>query len=296
MDIFARTILSVTLLLFCRFINAGVVPIQETIEPPGSFDPAKYGKVAVLAWNQSQPTPLGVSQAEAENFKQRNREIIAKYVREAAGKGAQMIITPEFSIVGYPYHPSLPPEEDNFQNRQEITPYVESIPGPSITYFSALAKELKVYLHVGLAEVEAGTSKYFNTVIALDPQGNVAAKYHKIHLYQVERQFLSEGTEPVTYGSAFGKVGIVVCSDIYSGFPMDEYKKAGLGILALSTSWAQWNTGMANFEAGAKWANAIVLAANQMYFPDSGVINPDGSDQSHIRQSSGLAYGYVPRK
>jgi predicted amidohydrolase len=173
---------------------------------------------------------------------------------------------------------------------------VESIPGPSTNYFSNLAKELKIYLHIGLAEAEAGTNKYFNTVVAFDPKGKIVAKYRKIHLYQVETKFLSEGTQPVTYSSAFGKVGIVICSDIYSGFPMNDYKNAGLGILALSTSWAQWNTGMSTFEAGAKWVNAYVLAANQMYFPDSGVINPDGTDQSHIRQSNGLAYGYVLRR
>lgn len=106
----------------------------------------------------------------------------------------------------------------------------------------------------------------------------------------------SKGTEPVTYSSTFGKVGIVICSDIYSSFPMNDYMKTGLGVLALSTSWAQYNTDMSAFEAGAKWVNAHVLAANQMYFPDSGVINPDGTHQSHIRQSSGLAYGYLLRQ
>jgi hypothetical protein len=40
--------------------------------------------------------------------------------------------------------------------------------------------------------------------------------------------------------------------------------------------------------------DAYMLAANQQYFPDSGVINPDGTAQSHIRQTNGLAYGYLP--
>lgn len=282
--------------IFGRLLYGDLIPIQEIFEPSGSFEQDKYGKVAVLAWNQSQPTPLGVSKSEAEKFKQRNREILADYVREAVEKGAELVLTPEFSIVGYPSHEGIPAEEDNFQNRGEVAPYVESIPGPSIRYFSNLAKELKIYLHIGFAEVDSRTKKYFNTVVALDPQGKIVAKYRKIHLFKVETKFLDEGDKPVTYQSPFGKIGIVICSDIYSPFPMDDYKKMKLGILALSTSWAQWNTGMSSFKAGAKWVNAYVLASNQMYFPDSGVINPDGTNQSHLRQSSGLAYGYVLRR
>jgi hypothetical protein len=51
---------------------------------------------------------------------------------------------------------------------------------------------------------------------------------------------------------------------------------------------------MEYFSTAARSAHAYFLGANQMYAPDSGIINPDGSDQSHIRQSAGLAYGYLP--
>src|SRR5438128_914910 len=119
-----------------RFVLADIVPIQEVWEPQGTFDPAVYGKVAVLAWNGSQSTPVGVNQEDAEAFKQTNRETIESYVRKAAGKGAKMVLTPEFSIVGYPTHPNIPPEEDNFQNREEVQPYVEQVPGTSTEYFS----------------------------------------------------------------------------------------------------------------------------------------------------------------
>ena len=49
------------------------------------------------------------------------------------------------------------------------------------------------------------------------------------------------------------------------------------------------------FTRSAKSYELYILAANQIYFPDSGVINPDGSKQSHIRQSEAIAYGYLPR-
>jgi hypothetical protein len=86
---------------------------------------------------------------------------------------------------------------------------------------------------------------------------------------------------------------MIICADVYSSSPMEQY--AGqVDALALSTSWAAMNSGMSSFRSGARRTRAYVLAANQTYFPDSGVINPDGTDQSHIRQSTGVAYGYLP--
>ncbi|MGE0616267.1 MAG: carbon-nitrogen hydrolase family protein [Bacteriovoracia bacterium] len=270
-----------------------IVPINEIFEPPPPID-INYAKVAVLQWAGA-PTPVEVTPEVAEAFKQSNRDAIARYVREAAGKGAEWVVTPEFSIVGYPDIPDVPPEEDEFRNREDIRPYVETVPGPSTDFFGALARELKVVIHIGLAEVDPVTDQYFNTVVALGKDGAILAKYRKINLYQGETKFLSRGTEIATYDGEFGKVAIIICADVYSLDPMSKYRALGAKIYALSTSWAQMNTGMGHFTRAARSASAYLLAANQIYFPDSGVINPDGSTQSHIRQSSGLAYGYLPR-
>jgi predicted amidohydrolase len=154
------------------------------------------------------------------------------------------------------------------------------------------------YLHVGFAQVvgDPRNNKFYNFVVVIDPKGKNVGKYHKINLFELENEFLQPGKEIFTYDSPWGKIGVIVCADVYSGFPMDDYKSAGVDVLALSTSWAQMNTGMNSFTAGAERVGAYLLAANQNYFPDSGVINPDGSKQSHIRQSDGVAYGYLPRK
>lgn len=294
-NIVRSLLLLVALTLPCVPARANIIPIAEVFEPTGQWDSKKFVKVAVLQWNREENTPLKVSVTEAEAFKQQSRETIAEYVRQAAKKGAEMVVTPEFSIVGYPVHPEIPPAEDNFQSREEVAPYVETVPGPSSKYFGKLAKELGIYLHIGIVEVDKKTNLYYNTVVALAPDGKVVAKYRKIHLFGVEPKFLASGTEPVIYPSRLGKVGIVICSDIYSPHPMDQYK-GKVDLLALSTSWAAWNSGMQAFQAGARWVNAYVLAGNQYYFPDSGVVNPNGTTQSHIRQSVGLAYGYLPRK
>ena len=275
---------------------AQLKPIKEVFEPTQTFDPETHGKVAVVQWAPFADTPLGVTKEKAEAYKQENREQLEAYIREAAAKGAELVLTPEFAIVGYPDIPELPSEEDEFRNREDIEPYVETAPGPSTKYFSKLAKELKVAIHIGFAEVEKASDRYFNTVVAIDASGKIVAKYRKINLYEGENQFLSPGTEPVVYEGPFGKVGMAICADIYSSVPMKSYASKKVNMVALSTSWAQWNSGMDNFKRAARSGSFFVLASNQRYFPDSGVINPDGTTQSHIRQSNGLAYGFLPYK
>jgi predicted amidohydrolase len=272
-----------------------VIPINEVFSPSQSYDPAKYARVAVVQWNPIESTPVGVTVGQAEAFMARNRATLGAKIREAAATGAELVITSEFGVDGYPDIPGLPPEEDDYRNRADIAPYVEPIPGTTSDYFSALAKELGIYIHVGFAEVDPTTGRYYNTVIALDSKGNIVAKYHKINLYELENNFLSAGTAAVAYDSPFGRIGLIICADVTAANPIDVLMQDHVDVLALSTSWAQMNTGWDAFTSAAIKTHAYLLAANQNYFPDSGVLNPDGTSQSHIRQTAGTAYGYLPR-
>lgn len=292
-----KLILSLVLLLNLTAAAWGdeqVEPIEEVFEPAGTFDPEAYGMVAVVQWANPAPTPIDVTKEQAESFKQGGLKTLESYIEQAAGHGAKLILTPEFATVGYPDIPELPSEEDQFQNREQVAPYVEKVGGPSTQFFSKLAKRLKVAIHFGMAEVDPDSDLYYNTVVALDADGEMVASYRKLHLFNGETKFLEAGESPVTYRGDFGLVGLAICSDIYSDPPMANYKEMGVNMVALSTSWAQYNTGMDHFKQAARRTRAFVLAANQNYFPDSGVVNPDGTTQSHIRQSTGIAYGHLP--
>jgi predicted amidohydrolase len=273
-----------------------VEPIDEVFEPARPKNINNYGKVAVIQWAPSGTAPLGVKQSVVDAYKKRTREALAKEIRAAARAGAELVITPEFALVGYPDIPELPSEDDNFRNRADVAPYVEPVPGTSTRYFGELARELGIYLHIGFVEVDRKTDAYYNTVVALDPRGEIVARYRKMSLFRLEEEFLSSGREGVYYDSPFGRIGIIICADVYAQQPIQTYRRNKVDVLALSTSWAQMNTGWSYFTRAARQANMYLLAANMPYFPDSGVINPDGSSQSHIRQSDGMAFGYLPRK
>lgn len=286
-------LLSLYLILIAGNVFSQVKPIDEIFEPVGDFDTKNYTKVAVVQWAPEDDAPLA-DQLAADKYKQSNIKILEEFITEAARSGAKLILTPEFGIVGYPDIPELPSAEDNFRSRDDIRPYVETVPGPSTQYFSKLSKKLGVYIHFGLAEKDRITNVYYNSVVVVGPTGKIEAKYRKRNLYSLENQFLVAGKEITTYNAPFGKVGLIICADVYDYVTLLEYKKEQVKVLALSTSWAEYNSGWSYFTRAAIENGAYLLASNHDWYPDSGVINPDGSIQSHIRQSSGIAYGQIP--
>ncbi len=274
-------------------VEEGIKPIQEIFEPQTPSSPEKFVKVAVVQWAPP-VAPLNTTLKDAEAFKQINRETIAMQVAEAAAKGAKWVLSSEMSVVGYPSHPELPPADENFLTREEILPYVETIPGPTTKYLGEVAKKHKVYIQVGLAEIDSRTQKLYNVAVLIDPKGKVALKHRKWNLFHVETAYFTPGTEVNVFNSEIGNYAMLVCADVYDSKLLAQYKKSGVKVLGLTTSWAQMNTGMTYFKKAAINTQSYLMAANQPYFPDSGVINPNGSLQSHIRQTDGIAYGYIP--
>lgn len=280
---------------FMALASGPVDPINEVFEPKGHFPKEDFVKVAVVQTSPVGIAPLTQNKKVVNQFKMQNREALAEFVREAASKGAEIIVTPEFGIVGYPDQPDLPDQEDNFKSPSEIAPYAEDSNDVSFKYFSALAKELKVYIHYGFVTRGLGKDEYYNTIQVVGPEGQLVLEYHKINLFELERKFLKPGTVGQTYESPAGPLGIIICADVYSESALKFYRNKVVGLM-LSTSWARPNSGMYQFKATARNMKVYMAAANQTYFPDSGFVNPDGTTQSHIRQSEGIAWGYLPRK
>lgn len=282
------------LLLFSLAAHADMTPIREVFSPPSANYPSsQFMKVAVLQWSNKVDTPVTSNLEAAEKYKQSNRETIAQYIREAAKNGAKLFVTPELAVVGYP---DIPETDDNFESPQQAMPYAETVNGKSFLYFSSLARELRVYLHIGYLELDPTTKNLHNSLMVIDGEGKLKTNYRKQNLFWGEDRFITPGNVSKSYYNAAGKIGLAICADIYDNDVMDVYAESRLDALVVAASWSIHNSAYNFFARAAEWVNAIVIAANQNYFPDAGVVNRDGSVQSHIRQSTGLAYGYLPLK
>lgn len=86
-------------------------------------------------------------------------------------------------------HPSLVALPEMFQYRGPLAGFRESatdVPGPLTDPFSDLARELNTWILLGsLAERSTDPLRPFNTSVLLDPAGQVAATYRKVHLFDV---------------------------------------------------------------------------------------------------------------
>ncbi len=124
-------------------------------------------------------------------------------VTEAATQ-AELIVLPELWHVG---------AFDIAAAREQAEP----IDGPLVTGLSDLARSLGVWLHGGsIAEIDADGNHY-NTSILFTPDGALAARYRKIHLFGFEggeTTLMSSGEEIVVIDTPIGATGLATCYDL----------------------------------------------------------------------------------
>jgi predicted amidohydrolase len=148
-------------------------------------------------------------------------------VREAAGRGAKLIVAPEYAL------PQINAEPEVAVGLRPSSP----VQSPLQTRFSALASELGIYLVIDLETVVQ--SRHYNTQVALAPTGKVVARHHKFELFEGERIGLAAGTDTATFDTPFGRVGLLICADIYGDPERHEalVRDGGVDIIAFSAAW-----------------------------------------------------------
>ena len=92
----------------------------------------------------------------------------------------------------------------------------EPVDGPTVEIFRNKARERTCHILMG-SFVENDGGQIYNTTLLLDPQGNILARYRKIHLFGYqsdERKILSSGRDVVVVDAAWGPSGFSTCYDL----------------------------------------------------------------------------------
>lgn len=135
------------------------------------------------------------------------------------------------------------------------------------------AARLQMWIISGLSLREGGD--VFNTAVALDPSGAVAAEYRKVHLFTGEpvreHESLRPGEKLVTFEMGGIKTGLMVCYDLRFPEMARSLMSAGAELMLLPAAWptpriAHWTT--------LSTARAI---ENQCYFL---AVNRCGTDEN----------------
>jgi N-carbamoylputrescine amidase len=100
-----------------------------------------------------------------------NLRVAADGVRDAAGKGAEIVCLPELFRTPY------------FCQREDAALFdlAEPIPGPTTEALAAVAREAGVAIVVPLFERRAA-GVYHNTAVTLDADGTIRGRYRKMHI------------------------------------------------------------------------------------------------------------------
>ncbi len=176
--------------------------------------------------------------------KRANMATATQLVEQAAAAGSQLVALPEmFNCLG---------------RFEVVVAGAERIPGPTSEAMSGLAARLGILLYAGsICERSEVTGKGHNTSLLFDRQGELVARYRKIHLFDyhvpgevnyAESQFILAGDEVVCTATEQAQLGHATCYDLRFPELFRRLSAAGAEVLltpsafTLSTGRCHWQT------------------------------------------------------
>jgi predicted amidohydrolase len=191
-------------------------------------------------------------------------------IREAAAQGADYVQTPEVSNLIQPDRAALfallAAEDDDL----------------SLKAYRRLARDLGIHLHIGSLALRASAARAVNRSFLIAPDGEVLARYDKIHMFDIQLDSGESYRESASYQPGdtavfadlpWGRLGLTVCYDMR--FPALYRALAERGAIFLAapsaftrkTGEAHWHTLL---RARAIENGAYVFAAAQGGTHESG--------------------------
>ena len=167
---------------------------DPTLDSPDTSrtGPIEYTKIGIIAMD-AKPWAL-----------ERNYERLERYVREAAQRDAQVVVAPEAILDGYVCYAA--PDT----TRERMLEVAQTVPdGRYIVKARRLSRELGIYLVFGF--LERVGEEMFNSLVMIDPQGEILAKYSKIHVGG--ESYITPGRELKPFDTPLGRLGFLICMD-----------------------------------------------------------------------------------
>ncbi|ESQ92964.1 amidohydrolase [Asticcacaulis sp. AC460] len=185
-------------------------------------------------------------------------------IREAAATGAQLILLPECA--------NLVEQRSEFKAGKVATEDDDVF----VLGVRELAKELSVAILIGSVIVASGRDhRAANRTLLVGPDGEIQARYDKIHLFDAdtpdgksyrESATMCPGDQAVVADTPRGRLGLSICYDVRFAYLYRELAKAGVDMIAVPAAFTV-PTGRAHWEimlrARAIETGAFILAPAQ---------------------------------
>ncbi|UVI33136.1 carbon-nitrogen hydrolase family protein [Paenibacillus spongiae] len=209
--------------------------------------------------------------------KQSAMDKIDSMSREAAGQGAELIVFPEVFLPGYPRGLSFGARVGSrtADGRRDWERYWESainIPGDETVIFGELAKELGIYLVIGVVErdQEFSTGTLFNSMVYIGPDGNLLGKHRKLVPTGSERLLWGQGdgSTLTVIDTPLGRIGGLICWENYMPLARTAMYAQGIDIYIAPTADARdtWQSTIRHIGCEGR---CYVISCNQYATKDS---------------------------
>jgi predicted amidohydrolase len=153
-----------------------------------------------------------------------NRRASVAAIARAAAEGARLVVLPELATSGY-----------CFRDAAEARAAAEPVPGPTSRAWQEAAEAYGVVIVGGLCEVD-DEDRIRNTAVIVDA-GGVRARYRKLHLWGRESSlFLAGDDRPPVVDTAFGRIGLGICYDLWFPEVARDLAMRGAELLAVPSN------------------------------------------------------------
>ena len=247
-------------------------------------------------------TRIALFQSQTGIDPEENARALADAIARAADGGAEMLFTPEMSGLL---------DRDTQRARKNLRGEGEDI---VLSACREAAKRHGIWLHLGSLAVLLDDGKVANRAFVIDREGEVRARYDKIHLFDVDLPTGESWRESATYsagtdvalinGTPVGKLGLTICYDLRFPMLFARLAEADADVIAVPAAFTV-PTGRAHWHvllrARAIKAGLFVVAAAQVghhqdgrnTFGHSLVVDPWGEVLLDMGEEPGVGFADI---
>jgi deaminated glutathione amidase len=172
-----------------------------------------------------------------------NLALALRLIDEARAAGADYVLTPEMTNILA------------IKRQHLFANIVTEDQDPTLATMREVARKLGIYIHIGSLAIKASPEKAANRSFLIDRKGEVAARYDKIHMFDVDLAGGESYRESNTYRPGelailadlpWGRLGLTICYDLRFPALYRALAEAGASFLAIPSAFTR-QTGEAHW-------------------------------------------------
>jgi len=230
-----------------------------------------------------------------------NLALLKQMVTEAAGNGAQFVLSPEYCLMM------------DGSGRVMRDGALPADGGTTLTELRQLAAQFNIWLLAGSLTLKTDEERIVNRSYLISADGNVVATYDKIHMFDVtlpdgkvirESSAYRPGEQAVIAATPWGKLGMTICYDVRFPHLYRALAQQGAEFLSVPSSF-QRQTGKVHWHTLLK-SRAIENAAyvfapamcgdhpgNRQTYGHALIVDPWGEVLADAGEEPGIIYAEI---